>query len=289
MIRMQAFTPLVRTAPQSQSQPMPFRHCCARIVSTGARPLVLLHDGRGGVQFDHVAGLEADGVRLEGGVRLRGVQMIVPPGISVAGAVPYWGGPGRGLWDAISERLPSAAREQIERQSNIIMPRGQRESAISALFKSAAERGLTIAGKRVPLLPQAPFVALDAAAASLLDVDLVTEQAEPRGGCAGAVEPLTMLRLFTAKEWAPFARSPEARTARSDIATRAAYSTAALGAWFKLRVGTWPVDKPFPAEKDDLAAAGEHFGKLGTREEFREIRTLKTPESWRKPGPRRSR
>ena len=67
------------------------------------------------------------------------------------------------------------------------------------------------------------------------------------------------------------------------------YSPRNLAGWFVLRVGSWPKDRPYPNEDEDLAAAGAHFGRLPPRDPFRVIRKEKTPKEWRKPGPRKSR
>ena len=63
------------------------------------------------------------------------------------------------------------------------------------------------------------------------------------------------------------------------------YSPAALGAWFMLRVATWPSGVPFPSEVKDLAAAEAVFGKI-SRLKFRPIRNAKTPKAWHKQGKR---
>jgi hypothetical protein len=70
---------------------------------------------------------------------------------------------------------------------------------------------------------------------------------------------------------------------------RPSYSASALGAWFVMRVHGWPKGAPFPTEAGDLAAARIAFEGQIPRDKFREIRRAKTPESWRKPGPRRAR
>ncbi len=70
--------------------------------------------------------------------------------------------------------------------------------------------------------------------------------------------------------------------------TKSRYAAEALAAWFALRVGTWPPDAPTPSEEADLAAAREYFDSV-PRGKFRKIRGVKTPASWRKPGPRRGR
>lgn len=64
------------------------------------------------------------------------------------------------------------------------------------------------------------------------------------------------------------------------------FSAQALGGWFILRVRTWPANTPFPSEATDHAAANAYFGRKVAREVFRRVRNQKTPENWRKPGPR---
>jgi hypothetical protein len=66
------------------------------------------------------------------------------------------------------------------------------------------------------------------------------------------------------------------------------YSADALAAWFTLRVHTWPAGAALPSEEKDRAAATAWFDSV-PRGKFREIRGVKTPESWRKPGPRQGR
>jgi hypothetical protein len=69
-------------------------------------------------------------------------------------------------------------------------------------------------------------------------------------------------------------------------ALRPSYSPDSLGAWFLLRVGTWPKEEPPPTEPQDLEAARVFFDGKIPRDEFRGIRREKTPETWRKSGPR---
>jgi len=64
------------------------------------------------------------------------------------------------------------------------------------------------------------------------------------------------------------------------------YSRKTLAAWFILRVKSWRSDVAPPSEKADYEAACAMFGEV-PRDPFREIRREKTPENWRKPGPRR--
>jgi len=79
-----------------------------------------------------------------------------------------------------------------------------------------------------------------------------------------------------------------AATASGAVAVlpRAVFTAAALGFWFKLRVATWPKFEPTPSESTDLAAAEAYFDTV-PRDVFRRIRRENTPESWRKPGPRK--
>lgn len=84
----------------------------------------------------------------------------------------------------------------------------------------------------------------------------------------------------------PTSRAPASTVAQPPPAE---YSKPALGAWFVLRVKTWPRDLPPPKEGADHAAAKHFFGREISRDEFREIRQQKTPPEWRKRGPRGSR
>ncbi len=68
-----------------------------------------------------------------------------------------------------------------------------------------------------------------------------------------------------------------------------AYSRAALGAWFMLRVNTWPKDREAPTEPECIKEARSYFADLPGRDVIRLIRQQKTPDSWRKRGPRRQR
>jgi len=79
-----------------------------------------------------------------------------------------------------------------------------------------------------------------------------------------------------------------AATASGTVAglPRAVFTAAALGYWFKLRVATRPKSEPTPSESADFAAADAYFDAV-PREVFRRIRRDNTPESWRKPGPRK--
>lgn len=65
-----------------------------------------------------------------------------------------------------------------------------------------------------------------------------------------------------------------------------AYSAGALAAWFLLRVRTWPKGEPPPSEPDCIAAAQSYFADAPGRDAIREIRQEKTPENWRKRGPK---
>lgn len=76
----------------------------------------------------------------------------------------------------------------------------------------------------------------------------------------------------------------ERRPPRTDAGQ--AYSPEALAAWFLLRVRTWPKGEPPPSEADCIAAAKAYFADAPGRDAIREIRQEKTPESWRKRGPR---
>jgi hypothetical protein len=68
--------------------------------------------------------------------------------------------------------------------------------------------------------------------------------------------------------------------------TKQAYSPDALAAFFMLRVKTWPKDAPPPTENECIAAVRDYFADPPGRDVIREIRRQKTPESWRKRGPR---
>jgi hypothetical protein len=69
---------------------------------------------------------------------------------------------------------------------------------------------------------------------------------------------------------------------------RPSYSPNALRAWFTLRVASWPQNAPPPIEDNDFKAAQLAFEDHIPRDRFREIRREKTPENWRKSGPRRA-
>lgn len=82
---------------------------------------------------------------------------------------------------------------------------------------------------------------------------------------------------------------PESSSTASDepkVARRPVYSDEALNGWFLLRVRGWPKDAPPPNADACLAAARQHFEGAIPRDPFRRIRRMKTPESWRKTGPR---
>jgi hypothetical protein len=76
---------------------------------------------------------------------------------------------------------------------------------------------------------------------------------------------------------------------RQPPAPRPSYSPEALSAWFVLRVRIWPKEAPAPIETQDLEAARAYFDGEIARDEFRDIRRAKTPEDWRRSGPRGSR
>lgn len=68
-----------------------------------------------------------------------------------------------------------------------------------------------------------------------------------------------------------------------------AYSRLALIAWFVHRTATWETEnpgKPPPNRPEDLAAAEAYFGRRLPPDEFRQVRQEKTPDAWRKRGPR---
>jgi hypothetical protein len=77
------------------------------------------------------------------------------------------------------------------------------------------------------------------------------------------------------------AESPPARAS-----PKQAYSPEAMGAWFYLRVQTWPKGEPPPSEADCIAAAQSYFDDAPGRDAIRPIRQTKTPDSWRKRGPK---
>jgi hypothetical protein len=82
---------------------------------------------------------------------------------------------------------------------------------------------------------------------------------------------------------------PERHWNRAEQEPSPVYSSAALIAWFKVRVLSHPPDSPTPTEDQDFAAACLFFRKSIRRTEFRRIRAVETPKSWRKQGPRRGR
>jgi hypothetical protein len=63
-------------------------------------------------------------------------------------------------------------------------------------------------------------------------------------------------------------------------------SDQAVREFFRQRVISWPEDKSAPSENEDFKAAKATFADL-TRVEFRSVRTVETPEEWRKQGPRK--
>ena len=75
-------------------------------------------------------------------------------------------------------------------------------------------------------------------------------------------------------------------TARDDQTSQApaAFSSAKLEAWYKLRVREWPKGKAPPSRADDERAAKAAVG--ATREAIRKARTKWAPESWHKTGPK---
>jgi len=79
--------------------------------------------------------------------------------------------------------------------------------------------------------------------------------------------------------------APASPPSPAAAAVKRQYSAQSLAAWFVLRVHSWPQDAALPSEAEDLVAAKADFDTV-PRGEFRTIRRLKTPERWRKPGPR---
>lgn len=83
---------------------------------------------------------------------------------------------------------------------------------------------------------------------------------------------------------------PEPVIAAESLSPRAnagqAYSPEALAAWFLLRVRTWPKGKPPPTEAECIAAAQNYFADAPGRDLIRPIRQKKTPDDWRKRGPK---
>lgn len=114
------------------------------------------------------------------------------------------------------------------------------------------------------------------------------------GRAGGAGVELFSLRVappLPPAESAPAAPSPpEPVMSAESLPARAsagqAYSREALAAWFFLRVKTWPKGERTPSEPECIAAAESYFADAPGRDVIREIRQEKTPESWRKRGPR---
>ena len=108
-------------------------------------------------------------------------------------------------------------------------------------------------------------------------------------------EPADVRAEFPAATDAEVARAiaPEQAGTSAILAVRSEpkkpYSPNALGGWFVLRVSTWPKDAPLPSEPECHAAARSYFDRVPGRDKFRVIRTAKTPESWRKRGPKERR
>jgi hypothetical protein len=82
------------------------------------------------------------------------------------------------------------------------------------------------------------------------------------------------------------AEAAEPTTPERPPARRPPYSPDACRAWFVFRVRTWPTGAPLPTEVEDRKAAEVDFEGKIPRDEFRKIRIERTPETWRKSGPR---
>lgn len=220
MIRFSGHRPANRTQSPAVPRPLSFNYV-ARIVDCGDRPLILLHDHCGGTWLDLVIGREEERLRLaaRGSISVR--RVIAPAALDISGAMPYWGGPGRGLWEAVAARLSAAVWEEVKSHRGRRLTRDQSSQLLHELFKEAGQDGVVIAGKSIPFNLQAPWIPLDLSSLAFLELSFVTEQAWPRGGCAGAIEPHIMIRVFTAAEWAaltvhPGIGLPNAAAARRD-------------------------------------------------------------------------
>lgn len=187
-----------RMPAQAKPPPRPFANICGRIVGRGDRPLILLHNGRGGTRVDFVASRDGETVNLAGGGSIRGRFLIAPPETGVPGAFPYWGGPGIGLWEAVTQLIPPAALQECDSHEARVLTRVQKELLVGTLFDGAAKAGLVIAGRESPARPGQSLTQFESSR-HLWDWDLVREQADPRPeSCA---LPLTGIRLIPVDQW----------------------------------------------------------------------------------------
>jgi hypothetical protein len=75
----------------------------------------------------------------------------------------------------------------------------------------------------------------------------------------------------------------------SSQASKPDYSPKICAAWLRLRVVSWPKDRPPSTEAECHAAAEAYFGIRIPRDPFREIRREAVPDAWYKSGPRNGR
>ena len=97
-----------------------------------------------------------------------------------------------------------------------------------------------------------------------------------------------LLAAVTGRTTHPGEAEALAATQDAKLARRPASRTA-VERWFKARVETWPDDKPYPNEDQDLLAADSAGLGFVPRGMLRGIRADYAPPDWVRPGPRRAR
>jgi hypothetical protein len=130
----------------------------ARIVERSEKPLILIRFSSKQTSVDFVERREGETLHLASGRAILGRHVIAAAEFGIPLAMPNWGGPGRGLWDAAAAALSASVWDQIRQHPGGTLSREQESALLSIVFKGvtqgmgSASRARAGAAKETPIL-----------------------------------------------------------------------------------------------------------------------------------------
>lgn len=220
LMRVNATSARLPTTP-SQARSALLGHS-GRIIGSGDRPLILLRQGAG-IQIDFVVSREGDVLHLASGAIRTSQMLIAETAASVPRAMPYWSGPGIGLWDAFARMLRPEIWKQINENPGRVLTREHCRQLSESVFRAASNGEALIVARPLPIEAHLGFVHIDPSLYGFYEWDPITEQAYPATG-SGA-QPYGTIRVVSPEEWR--AMHVEAAAATNAAAAKSGRGTTA--------------------------------------------------------------
>jgi len=161
--------------------------------------ILIHHGGSTGIILDFVVSRTGEMLNLASNKgSILGRSVIAPASCGIPLAMPYWSGPGEGLWSKVASVMPAEMWDEIERKPGRLLTLELQNKLLAAVFKQATRGVDAIICKSLPLKPDTPFVQLDPTNLPFFSFDLVTEEGSPRNSQGGRV---IQIRVVAAEKW----------------------------------------------------------------------------------------